>query len=69
MADGSSPIARAQAAAMRAFDASLGDEQLAQIARAIDEQRALGAQLAPRKKPLPNGLDLLTAVRVESPRA
>ncbi len=64
-----SEIARALAADVRRFDASLTAEQLDRIARGIDEQRALGAQLAPKKKPLPNGTEPLTAVRVDEPGA
>jgi hypothetical protein len=54
---------------MHRFDARLTPEQLDRIARGIDEQRALGAQLAPKKKPLANGVEPLTAVRVDDPGA
>jgi hypothetical protein len=62
-------MARALAADMRRFDPHLTPEQIEQIARGIDEQRAFGAQLAPKKKPLANGLEPLTAVRVDDPGA
>jgi hypothetical protein len=52
------------AAGMRAFDSRLSDDQLDAIARGIDAQRALGAQLAPQKKPLRNAVEPLTAVRI-----
>lgn len=59
-------IARALAADMRRFDPHLSAEHVEQIARGIDEQRAFGAQLAPKKKPLANGLEPLTAARVDA---
>jgi hypothetical protein len=59
-----SEVARAIAAGMRAFDERLSDDQLDAIARGIDGQRALGALLAPKKKPLPNAVEPLTAVRI-----
>jgi len=54
---------------MRAFDERLSDDQLDAIARGIDGQRALGAQLAPKRKPLRNADEPLTAVRIPSPTA
>jgi len=64
-----SGVARAIAAGMRAFDERLSDDQLDAIARGIDGQRALGAQLAPKRKPLRNADEPLTAVRIPSPTA
>jgi len=42
------------AATFRTFDPKLSDEQLVLIARSLDDNRAAGAQLNPRKKRLKN---------------
>ncbi|GAC1414143.1 MAG: hypothetical protein NVSMB64_24340 [Candidatus Velthaea sp.] len=49
-----SAAAVAMAATFRSFDPALSDDQLHQIAQNIDDNRAAGAQLNPRKKPLKN---------------
>ena len=66
MADEPAPSAVALALArdMRAFDATLTDAQLDEIARGIDRSRAAGAALSPKKKRLANAVEPLTAVRV-----
>jgi hypothetical protein len=48
------PAALALAAAYRAFDPRLTDAELRTIARGIDDNRAAGAALNPKRKPLRN---------------
>jgi hypothetical protein len=48
------------AATFRTFDPKLSDEQLTLIARAIDDNRAAGARLNPRKKRLKNSDEPIT---------
>lgn len=62
-----SAAARAQALAMRRFDAQLSDEQLDEIARGIDEGYAAAPLLSPRSAPLRNGDE--PAVRFAASRA
>jgi hypothetical protein len=56
------PSAAALAAAVvyRRFDAKLSDEQVTLIARSIDDNRAAGAQLNPKKKRLKNSDEPVT---------
>ena len=56
------PSAAALAAAVvfRRFDAKLTDEQVTLIARSIDDNRAAGAQLNPKKKRLKNSDEPVT---------
>ena len=67
--EAASDIAVALAAAMRAFDARLSDADLEQIARGIDAQRKLGAQLSPKKKRLRNVDAPITIVPPPDPPA
>jgi hypothetical protein len=56
-------MARALAAGMRDFDPLLSDADIDLIAARIDEQRAYGRTLSPKKKRLANAVEPLTAVR------
>jgi len=62
-----SAAALAVAATFRAFDAKLTDEQLTKIARTIDDNRAAGAELSPRKKRLRNSDEPVTRFAAAEP--
>ena len=55
-----SAAALAVAMTMRSFDAKLTDDEIATIARGIDDNRPAGAQLNPKKKRLRNGDEPIT---------
>ncbi len=63
--DSPSPTARALAAGMRDFDSRLGDAELLQIARLIDEQRAASGKLNPRRARLRNAEEPVSRFGVE----
>ncbi|GAC1534584.1 MAG: hypothetical protein NVS2B17_03820 [Candidatus Velthaea sp.] len=55
-----SAAALAIAATFRSFDPALTDDELRTIAKNIDDNRAAGTELNPRKKPLKNSDEPVT---------
>ena len=64
-----SALALATAATFRAFDPKLSDEQLETIAKSIDDNRAAGGQLNPKRKRLRNSDEPVTHFTVPSENA
>jgi hypothetical protein len=60
-----SAAALAVAATMRRFDPKLSDAQVERIARDIDDAGQFGPALNPKKKPLQNGDEPVTLLRVQ----
>jgi hypothetical protein len=64
-----SAVAVAMAATFRSFDPHLTDSQLATIAKSIDDNRAAGARLNPKRARLRNGNEPVTHFTVPSENA
>ncbi len=59
-----SPVSLATAEAMRRFDTRLTQDDVAEIARAIEENALLRATLHSKKRPIDNGVAPIAVVRV-----
>jgi hypothetical protein len=63
-----SPAALAVASSYRRFDARLDDDEIARIAKTIDDNRASFAGLNPKGKPLANGDEPATRFAIHESR-